>query len=69
MDADVALMMWDDVHVYTCVAVLVEEKDLHDLGRCSHLPMDSLYDNGIGDGGARELGAALQVNTTLTELK
>jgi hypothetical protein len=30
--------------------------------------MGSLRDNNIGDEGARDLGAALQVNTTLTTL-
>jgi hypothetical protein len=30
--------------------------------------MDSLGDNNIGDAGARDLGEALQVNTTLTTL-
>jgi hypothetical protein len=30
--------------------------------------MSSLHDNNIGDEGARDLGAALQVNTTLTTL-
>ncbi len=40
----------------------------HDLGQCSHLHMGSLSFTNIGDAGARDLGAALQVNTTLTEL-
>jgi hypothetical protein len=31
--------------------------------------MGSLYGNGIGDAGAQDLGAALQVNTTLTKLE
>jgi hypothetical protein len=31
--------------------------------------MGSLARNNIGDAGARYLGAALQVNTTLTELE
>jgi hypothetical protein len=31
--------------------------------------MGSLSKNNIGAAGARDLGAALQVNTTLTELK
>jgi hypothetical protein len=31
--------------------------------------MGSLWKNNIGAAGARDLGAALQVNTTLTELK
>jgi hypothetical protein len=33
------------------------------------LHIGSLCDNNIGAAGARDLGAALQVNTTLTELK
>jgi hypothetical protein len=41
----------------------------HDLGQCSHLHIGSLDRNNIGDAGARDLGAALQVNTTLTTLK
>jgi hypothetical protein len=40
-----------------------------DLGQCSHLHMGSLVGEIIVDEGARDLGAALQVNTTLTELK
>ncbi len=40
------------------------------LARCrSRLHMASLGYNNIGDAGARDLGAALRVNTTLTELK
>jgi hypothetical protein len=39
------------------------------LGQCSHLHMDSLGENKIGDAGAQDLGAALQVNTTLTTLE
>jgi hypothetical protein len=31
--------------------------------------MGSLFSNKIGDAGARDLGAALRVNTTLTELE
>jgi hypothetical protein len=31
--------------------------------------MGSLWNNNIGAAGARDLGAALQVNTTLTELE
>jgi hypothetical protein len=31
--------------------------------------MGSLFLNSIGDAGARDLGAALQVNTTLTTLE
>jgi hypothetical protein len=51
-----------------CVAVSRTEREPHDIGQCSHLHMDSLGDNDIGDAGARDLGAALQVNTTLTTL-
>ncbi len=40
----------------------------HALGQCSHLHMGSLESNNIGDAGARDLGAALQVNKTLTRL-
>jgi hypothetical protein len=36
--------------------------------QCSHLHMGSLDRNYIGDEGARDLGAALQVNTTLMTL-
>ncbi len=48
------------------------EREAHDLGQCSHLHMGSLYRNNIGAAGAagaRDLGAALQVNTTLTTLE
>jgi hypothetical protein len=41
----------------------------HDLGQCSHLHMASLFGNNIGDAGACDLGAALQINMTLTTLK
>jgi hypothetical protein len=54
-----------------CVAVAGAEKESHDLGQCSHLhilDMGSLDENNIGDAGALDLGAALRVNTTLTEL-
>jgi hypothetical protein len=51
-----------------CVAVAVAEREPHDLGQCSHLPICSLGGNHIGDAGARDLGTALQVNTTLTKL-
>jgi hypothetical protein len=52
-----------------CVAVAVAEREPHDLGQCSHLHMGSLAFNNIGDAGARDLGAALRVNTTLTTLE
>jgi hypothetical protein len=51
-----------------CVAVSVAVREAHDLGQCSHLHMGSLERNNIGDAGARDLGAALQVNTTMTTL-
>ncbi len=51
-----------------CIAVVVTEREPHDLGQCSHLHMDSVSSNSIGDAGARDLGAALRVNTTLTML-
>jgi hypothetical protein len=37
--------------------------------QCSHLHMGSLHGNKIGDEGARDLGAALQVNTALRTLQ
>jgi hypothetical protein len=43
-----------------CVAVALTE--------CSHLHMGSLHGNNIGAAGAQDLGAALQVNKTLTTL-
>jgi hypothetical protein len=52
-----------------CIAVFVAEREPQDLGQCSHLHMGSLRDNNIGDAGARDLGAALRVNTTLTTLQ
>jgi hypothetical protein len=50
------------------VAVAVADRYPHDLGQFSHLHMGSLKSNQIGDEGARDLGAALQVNTTLFTL-
>jgi hypothetical protein len=52
-----------------CVAVTVAERKPHALGQCSHLHMGSLFDNNIGDAGARDLSAALRVNMTLTTLE
>jgi hypothetical protein len=52
-----------------CIAVAVAEREPHDLGQCSHLHMGSLGGNNIGDTGARDLGAALRINTILTTLK
>jgi hypothetical protein len=49
-----------------CVAVAVTEREPHNLGQCSHF---SLTSNNIGDEGARDLGTALQVNTTLMTLE
>jgi trans-aconitate methyltransferase len=57
--------MWDDMRRCGCVAVRVP----NDIDQCSHLHMGSLASNSIGDAGARDLGAALQVNTTLTKLR
>jgi hypothetical protein len=45
------------------------EREPNDLGQYSHLHMGSLRGNKIGDAGGRDLGAALQVNTTLTTLQ
>jgi hypothetical protein len=45
-----------------------QEREPHDPGHCSHLHMVSLPFVQIGDAGARDLGAALLVNTTLTDL-
>jgi hypothetical protein len=47
----------------------VAEREPHDLGKYSHLHMGSLIRNNISDAGARDLGAALQVNTTLMTLE
>ncbi len=58
-----------DEAVWVCVAVVGAEREPHNLGQCSHLHMGSLGGNAIGAAGARDLGAALQVNTTLTELE
>jgi hypothetical protein len=44
------------------------EREPHNHGQCSHL-IGSLVLNDIGGAGARDLGTALQVNTTLTELE
>jgi hypothetical protein len=60
------MLMWMGVHV---VVVVVAEKELHELGQCSHLHMGSLHGNNIGDEGAQDLGAVLQVNTTLATLE
>jgi hypothetical protein len=49
-------------------AVAVTKRETRDLGQCSRLHMGSLDDNKIRAAGARDLGAALQVNTTLTDL-
>ncbi len=49
-------------------AVAVTKRETRDLSQCSRLHMGSLDDNKIRAAGARDLGAALQVNTTLTDL-
>jgi hypothetical protein len=46
---------------------LVTEREPYDLGQ-SHLNMGSLGRNNVGAAGARDLGAALRINTTLTKL-
>jgi hypothetical protein len=51
-----------------CVAVAVTEREPNNLGQRSHSHMGSLGRNNIGDAGARDLGAALQVNRALTTL-
>jgi hypothetical protein len=51
------------------VRAQVAEREPHDLGQCSLLHMGSLEDSNIGDERARDLGAALLVNTTLTKLQ
>jgi hypothetical protein len=55
-----------------CVAVAVADQrgsPKTGFAQCSHLHMGSLAVNQIGDAGARDLGAALQVNTTLRTLE
>jgi hypothetical protein len=47
----------------------VAEREPKNLGQCSHLHMGSLIRTNIGATGARDLGAALRVNTTLTMLE
>ncbi len=59
----------DDQRQCSCFVVAVAQREPHDLGQCSHLHMVSLGGNNIGAEGARDLGAALQVNTTLTTLQ
>jgi hypothetical protein len=61
------IWMWDEAKCSRlCMYVCVLQP--HDLGQCSHLLMGSLGGNDIGALGAQYLGAALQVNTTLTDL-
>jgi hypothetical protein len=64
------MWMWDAISCGVGVLQLrlQRAREPHDLGRCLHLRMGSLRENSIGDEGAGYLGAALQVNTTLTEL-
>jgi hypothetical protein len=64
------MWMWILIEAICMCFIAVTEREPHDLGRCSHLHcMGSLRGNNIGATGARDLGAALQVNTTLTTLK
>jgi hypothetical protein len=58
-----------DESVWVCCSFGGREGGPHALGQCSHLHMGSLSGNKIEDAGAGDLGAALQVNTTLTTLK
>ncbi len=55
-------------HVGCCSYVELKRISPRELGQCSHLHMGSLSANRIGDEGARDLGAALKINTTLTTL-
>jgi hypothetical protein len=59
------MWMWDEV-VWVCFSCDGREGAPD---KCSHLHMGSLMGNNIGAENARDLGAALQVNTTLTTLK
>jgi hypothetical protein len=59
--------IWDEAVWVSCRCGGLREP--HDLGQCSHVHMGSLSYNNIGDEGARDVGAALQVNTTLTTLR
>jgi hypothetical protein len=52
-----------------CAPVVVAETEPRGVGQCSHIHMGSLLDNSIGVAGARDLGAALQVNATLMTLE
>ncbi len=61
--------MWDEAVWVSCSCCGTE--GVPRPSPCSHLHMGSLCGNKIGNAGARGagLGAALQVNTTLTTLK
>jgi hypothetical protein len=61
------MWIWDEA--VWVLQFAVAEREPHDLGQCSHSYVGSLGNNDIGDEGAQYLGAALQVNSTLTELK
>jgi hypothetical protein len=56
--------MWDEV---VCCGRCYSRLP-HDFCQRSYLLVGSLADNYIDAAGARDLGAALQVNTTLTKL-
>jgi hypothetical protein len=63
------MQMWDEAIWVCCTFDGREEAPRPCQGHCSHLHMASLGSNNIGDAGAWDLGAALQVNTTLTTLE
>jgi hypothetical protein len=61
---------WTRMRRCGCAAVAVAERGPpRPWPVLSHLHMGSLGGNDIGAAGARDLGAALQVNTTLTTLE
>jgi hypothetical protein len=61
--------VWAEAVWVCCSSCSNREGVPHDLGQCSFLHMSSLDDSLIfGVEGARDLGAALRVNTTLTKL-
>ncbi len=59
------MALWEPEYRYVWFGL---EEPSHDPVQCSHLHMGSLPFNNMGAAGARDLGGALQVNTTLTEL-
>jgi hypothetical protein len=64
VDMDMDVVVW----VYCSCGGRAPERKPCEYGQCSHFHMDSLRDSIIGDAGARDLGAALRVNSTLTTL-